>query len=95
MAILQLRNHIPISAPARREPADGTESAMRVSLGFEPAWFHERCGVDFTERWHKDPLYRYESIKAMKAELVKAFPTVTYWDRPQFLSPPRAFQGYS
>jgi len=78
--ILQLRNYIPISAPARREPADGTESNMRVSLGFEPAWFHRRCGIDFSERWHKDPFYRYESLKVMKAELVKAFPTVTYWD---------------
>lgn len=80
MAVLQLRSYIPISAPARREPADGTESAMRVSLGFEPAWFHRRCGIDFSERWHKDPFYRYESLKVMKAELVKAFPTVSYWD---------------
>jgi hypothetical protein len=80
MAVLQLRNHIPISAPARREPADGAESDMRVSLGFEPAWFHSRCGVDFTERWHKDPFYRYASLKAMKAVLVDAFPAVTYWD---------------
>ena len=78
--ILQLRSHIPISAPARREPADGTESDMRVSLGFEPAWFHKRCGIDFSERWHKDPYYRYESLRMMKAELVEAFPTVSYWD---------------
>ena len=55
MPILQLRNHIPISGPARREPADGTETSMRVSLGFEPAWYHQRCGVDLGERWHKDP----------------------------------------
>ena len=53
---------------------------MRVSLGFEPAWFHKRCGVDITERWHKDALYRCESLKKMKAELVKAFPSVVYWD---------------
>ena len=78
--MLRLRNHIPISAPARREPADGTESDMRVSLGFEPAWFHRRCGIDFSEHWHKDPYYRYESLKMMKAELVKAFPTVSYLD---------------
>ena len=75
MAVLQLRNHIPI-APARREPADGTESDLRVSLGFEPAWFHQRCGVDFSEPWHKDPYYRYETLKKMKVELVRAFPTV-------------------
>lgn len=79
-AVLPLRNHIPISAPARREPADGTESDMRVSLGFEPAWFHRRCGIDFFERWHTDPFYRYESLKMMKAELANAFPTVSYWD---------------
>jgi hypothetical protein len=80
MTVLQLRNHIPISAPARREPADGTESAMRVSLGFEPDWFHQRCGTDFTERWHEDPYYRYQSLEVMKTELVKDFPTVSYWD---------------
>jgi len=77
--ILKLRNHIPISSPARREPADGTESDMRVSLGFEPAWFHQRCGVDFTERWHQDPFYRYDSLVKMKKELCKAFPSISYW----------------
>mgnify|MGYP001037765673 CR=1 FL=1 len=80
MAVLQLRSHIPISAPARREPTDGTESPMRVVLGFEPAWFHKRCEVDVSERWHKDPYYRYQTLKRMKAELVKAFPSVSYWD---------------
>ena len=79
MPVLQLRNHIPISGPARREPADGAETAMRVSLGFEPAWFHQRCGVDFSEQWHVDPVYRHQTLVAMKAELVRAFPMVTYW----------------
>ena len=76
----QLRNHIPISSPARREPTDGTESPLRVSLGFEPAWFHQRCGVDFSERWHTDPVYRHDTLVTMKAELHRAFPTVEYWD---------------
>jgi len=79
MAILKLRNHIPISGPARREPADGTESDMRVSLGFEPAWFHQRCGIDFSEKWHQDPFYRYDSLVKMKKELCKAFPSISYW----------------
>ncbi len=77
---LKLRNHIPISGPARREPADGTESAMRVSLGFEPAWFCQRCNVDFSRRWHTDPFYRHETLQRMKIELVRAFPSVPYWD---------------
>jgi len=80
MAILKLRNHIPISGPARREPADGTESDMRVSLGFVPAWFHQRCGIDFSEKWHQDPFYRYGSLVKMKRVLCKAFPSVAYWD---------------
>jgi hypothetical protein len=80
MPVLQLRNHIPISAPARREVADGTESDMRVSLGFEPAWFHRRCDVDFVERWHTDPYYRHDTLVRMKEELCGTFPSVTYWN---------------
>jgi uroporphyrinogen-III decarboxylase len=63
-----------------REVADGTESPLRVSLGFEPAWYSERCEVDFSERWHKDPVYRYRSLKKMKAELTRRFPQVSYWN---------------
>ncbi|MDI3548304.1 MAG: hypothetical protein PWR10_1956 [Halanaerobiales bacterium] len=80
MAVLQLRNHIPIGGPARREPADGSESDMRVSLGFVPAWYHKRCGVNFSEKWHKDPYYRYQSLVKMKRELCRAFPEVSYWE---------------
>lgn len=80
MGVKKLKNHIPIASPARREPAEGKESAMRVSLGFEPAWFHKRCGVDFSEKWHKDPYYRHETLVDMKRELCTAFPTVEYWD---------------
>lgn len=78
--MLKLRSYIPIGAPARREVADGTESDMRVSLGFVPGWYHKRCGVDFSEQWHKDPYYRYQCLKKMKHELCKIFPMVDYWD---------------
>ena len=52
---------------------------MRVSLGFEPAWYTRRCEVDFSEEFHKDPYSRYEMIKVMKRELVRDFPSVSYW----------------
>jgi len=80
MPVLQLRSHIPISAPARREAADGTESDMRVSLGFEPAWFNRKCGVSFTEKWHRSPYYRYQKLEIMKKELFTRFPSIPYWN---------------
>jgi len=80
MQVLQLRSHIPVSAPARREAADGTESEMRVSLGFEPAWFCQRCGVLFTEKWHRNPYHRYRSLEIMKKEISSCFPSVPYWN---------------
>ena len=75
----QLRSHIAIAAPARREAADGSESALRVVLGFEPRWFHVRCGVDFGERWHCDPEYRRATLLPMRAELRRAFPGAVQW----------------
>ena len=74
-----LRNHIPLSAPATREPVDGTEGYLRVSLGFTPAWYHARVGVDFSERWHTDPVSRAESLLSMKRHLHDCFPSVPYF----------------
>jgi len=76
----QLRNHIPIGGPARREPADGSEDKMRVSLGFEPLWYSERCEADFSAAFHKDPYFRFEMIGKMKKELIQSFPSVSLWD---------------
>ncbi|MBI5084655.1 MAG: hypothetical protein HZB13_08665 [Acidobacteria bacterium] len=80
MAVLQLRNHIPIGSPARREPVTGDEPVLRVSPGFEPEWYAARCGADFSESWHLDPRVRCESRRRMKAELNRAFPECDYWD---------------
>ena len=73
---MQLRNHIPIAGTGNREPCTGMESPFRVSLGFTPAWFTKRLGVDFSERWHTAPVYRYDSITGMKSFLTKMFPSV-------------------
>ena len=61
MTILQLRNHIPISGPARREPADGSETAMRVSLGFEPAGLLKAVGRKFEQ--DLDCVYLLKSLR--------------------------------
>lgn len=74
-----LRNHIPLSGPATREPCDGTESPMRVSLGFTPKWYADRLGVDFSECWHLDPGYRYGQMLRMKECLADVFPEIDYF----------------
>jgi hypothetical protein len=75
----RLRNHIPLSGPATREPCDGSESPMRVSLGFTPNWYHVRLGIDFGESWHLDPEYRYNQSLRMRELLSELFPTVEYF----------------
>ena len=75
-----LRNYIPISGPATREPCRGDEPVLRLSLGFCPRWFRERLGIDFSSRWHHDPLYRYDTLYQMKKHLNKTFPDVPeFW----------------
>lgn len=74
-----LRNHIPLAAPATREPCDGSEARLRVSLGFTPRWYHSRLGVDLGKQWHTDPEYRYKTLIMMKEYLHKTFPSVDYF----------------
>lgn len=75
----RLRNHIPLAGPATREPCDGSESPLRVSLGFTPKWYRDRLGVDFGEAWHLDPGFRRESLVRMKELLHDEFPEVDYF----------------
>ncbi len=49
---------------------------MRIEFGFTPRWYHQRCGVDFGERWHRDPIYRRESLVAMRRALNEHFPAL-------------------
>lgn len=47
---------------------------MRVEFGFTPRWYRDRLGVDFSERWHVDALYRHETVVRMRRELNRRFP---------------------
>jgi len=71
-----LRSFIAPGSPATRAPCDGTESEMRVEFGFTPRWYRERCGIDFSERWHLDPMYRRETVVTMRKELNRRFPSL-------------------
>jgi hypothetical protein len=52
---------------------------MRVSLGFTPGWYRSRLGIDFSEQWHTDPLFRFETLTKMKSHLHECFPEVSYF----------------
>jgi hypothetical protein len=69
----QLLYYIPLAAIPGRRPADGTEPYLRPEVGFNPNWFHVRCGIDFSERWHEDPDYRLETVRVMAAEIGHRF----------------------
>jgi len=83
----QLRSYIAPAAPATRAPCDGAESEMRVEFGFTPRWFRERCGVDFSQRWHLDPLYRRDALVAMRRELGRRFPSLGLGGDPEGARP--------
>jgi len=70
----QLRYYIALAAPPIRAPAEGNEAYLRPEVGFNPNWFHRRCGIDFSERWHTDPVYRRETIRIMAEEIRRSFP---------------------
>lgn len=75
--VKQLKNFIPLGAPATRRPAEGNEPIMRVSLGFCPRWFAKRLpGLDLGERFHEDPIFRYHSLLRMKRAAHERFPSV-------------------
>ena len=57
-----LRSYIAPGAPATRSPCDGSESPLRIEFGFTPRWYRDRVGVDFSERWHTDPLHRAATV---------------------------------
>jgi hypothetical protein len=72
----QLRSYIAPGAPATRTPCDGSESALRIEFGFTPRWYQKHLGIDFSNRWHVDPIYRGETVTAMRRELHRRFPSL-------------------
>lgn len=78
----QLRSYIALGAPATRCPCDGAEPALRVEYGFTPRWFHKRLGIDFSERWHLDPVFRHETLVCMRREVDALFPDMTVGSGP-------------
>ncbi|HEX7550175.1 MAG TPA: DUF1445 domain-containing protein [Candidatus Methylomirabilis sp.] len=70
---IELAPYSLAAIPGRR-PADGTEPYLRPEVGFNPNWFHIRCGIDFSTRWHEEPTYRLETLRIMAADVRRRFP---------------------
>jgi len=69
----KLVSYIAPAAPATRRPAKGDEEFLRPEMGFTPNWYRTTLGIDFGQRWHTDPVYRRETILAMRGELKRRF----------------------
>jgi hypothetical protein len=69
----QLISYIAPAAPGTRRPATGDEPYLRPEIGFTPRWYREALGLDFGERWHTDPGYRWECQRQMARELRRCF----------------------
>ncbi|MFH1742741.1 MAG: hypothetical protein ABIH23_27355, partial [bacterium] len=69
----QLLSYIAPAAPATRRPASGDEPFLRPEIGFTPRWFRRALGIDFSKRWHTDPLYRRDAMVSMGTELKNRF----------------------
>ncbi|MHC4478155.1 MAG: uroporphyrinogen decarboxylase/cobalamine-independent methonine synthase family protein [Planctomycetota bacterium] len=74
VSICQQISYIAPPAPAMRQPACGNEPFIRPEIGFTPKWFRTALGIDFGKKWHTDPAYRRETIRAMRPELRRRFP---------------------
>jgi hypothetical protein len=70
----KLKYYIALGAPPIRTPATGDELFMRPEVGFNPSWFNEFCGIDFSEKWHSDAEVRMHSHERMRLEVKKRFP---------------------
>jgi len=75
----QLRGYIPLGAPLVWEPVVGDESPLRMIASFTVNWFYKRIGVDFSKRYHTDPVYRFECLNKMKKTVQERFAHVPYF----------------
>ena len=75
----KLRGYIAPAAPLNWEPMACDTPDFRCVIGFTCNWFNKRLGIDFSEKYHRDPVYRYEAVLKMKNHIRKCFPDIAYY----------------
>ena len=71
---MDIKGYIPLGAPLIWEEADENEAPGRTFVSFTTNWYAKRAGVDFSEPFHTDPLYRFQALRKMKETVREAFP---------------------
>lgn len=89
----KLISYIAPAAPATRRPARGDEPFLRPEIGFTPQWYRQAPDIDFGERWHLDPSYRYQTIVAMARHLKRRLGHISAGGAPDFDRPPDLLTG--
>jgi hypothetical protein len=64
-----------------RNPSGG--GPLKIHVSFSPDWFAARMGLDYGERWHRDPPARRESFAAMARALNREFPELRLGGEPE------------
>jgi hypothetical protein len=64
-----------------RNPSGG--GPLKIHVSFSPDWFAARAGLDYGERWHRDPRRRRESFVAMARALNREFPQLELGGDPE------------
>jgi hypothetical protein len=54
-----------------RNPSGG--GPLKLHVSFSPDWFAARMGLDYGERWHRDPIYRRKSFADMARALNREY----------------------
>jgi hypothetical protein len=66
--------YIPFASALVWNRLDDGDPDLKIHVSFSPDWFTRRMGLDYGERWHKDPIYRRSSFVAMARALNTEYP---------------------
>ncbi len=73
---MAIKSVLDIGAPLGYSETDGKEQNRRFIAGASPELIKNRLEISVGEKWHKDPIFRYETNVAIKKKLNKLCPEI-------------------
>lgn len=83
MSLGRLYPYIPFAGALVWNCNPSGEGPLKIHVSFSPDWFAARMGLDYGERWHREPLARRESFAAMARALNREYPELRLGGDPQ------------